>query len=759
MPSIAPYINMIIALLGLSYPILLQVIARLDERYESENITALFKTEWEWKAFRYTLVASLISVGIWSLELEPKIKIVGLNHIIRNSASILIMFNTTLLVVSFFFFVKKVIKYYTPYSLVPYLISSHQKTDIAFKYFSPISDLLLLSIKRQQTNISRTLSDFFFTMFKEIRDKPTDEPIKYPDQYYDTVYRAIEELAILKDKRNYLLEHRTSGGIWLLGETQGTEISDTTYNWLWRNLLLAIRYEQDDLIINHWETCHNYYQRSLPFINEELVLSNNSFQVGNKESVHKRDLERQKFIEFHYALGGLLVYKQRYSCLKRLFAYTQSQPPKYELLPESMDEIFSFYFDIRDPHERKYSWISNQYPFPELSGLNADYAIKKWIASYMAFLFLRQYTIVPYMIYMKPLDSPTIPNTQGKIKEWIDGLDYFKELVNEHLQNEEFLKALNFDFITDEWCLENQKVTPVSFIETFRVDLETAYNTNARDLELSDQKIAQFYKTSKEKIEPTIASLQSINNTEIIQESQADKWYVNGRKTLQSKDIFSLTPEADHINFDSFLAETIVKDLDQGFATSFLQKTSRSYLLKPEDLFKAVDKLGADSSYVIVNFGINLDHLINQVHIPDLSKDRYKNISIHSFRSSRLVRESLFVLKKSDLPITSTKPIEEEIISKYSLQKISDIINLYASVVDLNNTNDEIFTESKQNKSDQELRESVLLGIFLYAEFKWRRSLTIIQLMQYSEFSQNGIINKLEEVKAYKNSNRGPRAN
>ena len=94
MSSIDPYINMIIALLGIAYPILIQVIARLDVKYESQNITDLFKTEWEWKAFRYTLVASLISVFIWSLKLEPLIQIKQLNFLIENSSILLVSFNT-----------------------------------------------------------------------------------------------------------------------------------------------------------------------------------------------------------------------------------------------------------------------------------------------------------------------------------------------------------------------------------------------------------------------------------------------------------------------------------------------------------------------------------------------------------------------------------------------------------------------------------------------------------------------------------------
>jgi len=738
---------MIIALLGVAYPILLQVIARLDERYESENIAALFKTEWEWSAFRYTLVASLASVLIWSLQLRPLIEIEGLNFLIKNSATLLVSFNTVLLVVSFFFFVSKVLKYYTLYGLIPYLIERHEKSKSEVKYFPALSDLLLLSIKKQQRNPSRTLSDFFYTAFRKVRDKFTHEPVVYPDIYYETVYKAIEELAILKEKRNYLLEHRTAGGIWLLGELQGKEISENTYRWLWSNLLIAIRYQQDDLIVNHWETCHQYYSYSLTYIHSEYDTSTGSVQVSNQEAVDKRNVERQKFIEFHYALGGLLTYKARYACIKRLFSHTQSQPPKYELLPESMNEIFNFYFDLSDPYETKYPWISNQYPFPELGGLNADSVVKKWIMSYMAILFLRQYTIVPYLITMQPLDFPPIPKTQAEIKQLIEGMDFFKKQVSDHLRNTELLKILNFDFITPEWCDENHKPYPLAFFDTYKAKLESAYHTNSMTIPISEEKIVKFEKSTKAIIESTISKFQPINNNIPIQDDNCDKWYSYGQRMLQSKDAFSDNPEVHHTNFDSFLASLVSGSMSKVLAGTFIYKTTKSFLLNPKDFFRAIDKLAIDDSYVIVNFGISLDYFINNLKVLDLSANEYKNINIYSFNGSHLVRDSLFILKKADLPNISTRPVEEGIEIKYSLKKISDSINLYASVIDLNNTSAEVYSESKEGKTDDEVRKSVLLCLIISSEFKWKKNIEVIQLRQYSELFQKGIAHKLEDIK------------
>jgi hypothetical protein len=624
---------------------------------------------------------------------------------------------------------------------------SMKKSDPDLKYFSALSDLLLQTIRTQQTSYSRHLSDFFYMAFKQVRDKYTDEPVVYPELYYETVYRAIEELAILKEKRNYLLEHRTSGGIWLLGETPGKKISETTYSWLWRNLLLAVEYAQDDLIVNHWKTCHQYYTYNMPYILPMYDYTSNNFKVSNQDSVDKRNGERQRFIEFHYALGGLLTYKERYACIKRLFSYTQSQPPSYDLLPESMYEIFNFYFDVRDPYEREYSWISHQYPFPELSGLNADSVIKKWIMSYMAILFLRQWTIYPHLVTMRPLDFPQTPQTQGKIKQWIDGLDFFKKLVSEHLQNKELLKTLNLEFITPEWCEENGELYPITFIEDFKSTLEAAYHSNALNLPLSDAKISEFESATKTIIESTFERFRPINNTTAIQDDKSDKWYVNGQRMLQSKDAFSENPESHHLEFDSFLASIVSKSMNEGLSEIFFRKVSKSYLLKSEELFKAIDKLEIDETYVIVNFGIQLNHFINELKVMGLSSIKYKNTDIFSFNGSHIVRGSLFILKKTDLPNISTKPISEDIIGKYSLKKISDTINLYSSVIDLNKTTPEVYNENKQNKNDDELRKSVLLNIIISNEFKWKQKIEMIELREYSEFFQKGIANKLDDIK------------
>lgn len=748
MIEIQLYVTITISLLGVAYPILLQVIARLDEKYSSERIVSLYNTEFEAKLFKAALISSLILIVIWTLKLEPIIYIDKAQSLINNSAGILVIASTIILVIAFFLFVRKIIIYYTPTKFINHLQTFHKKSKDDFKYFEALCDMLLLSIRKQERNIAITLSDFFYGAFRSIREKSPNEPVVYPDLYYDIVFKSLEELVVLKEKRNYYLEKTIGGSIWLLGELQGNQVSEKTYSYIWRNILLSIQFQHDDTIVNHWITAHQFYSFSLPYIHESYnYLSETSF-VSNKEAVDQRIKDRERFIEFHFALGGLLIYSKRYACLERLFAHTNSQPPKYELLPETMQQIFTFYFKIRDPYDRRYTWISHQYPFPNLSGLNADSVIIKYISSYMALLLLRQYKLWPYYTGIQPIDYPNIPETQGKIKEWIDGSDFLKKMVSQHLSNKDLLAKIELDFLTEEWCIENNKIYPEDFIDNFKNMLQEAYQNNALNLPLFQPKIDQFANSTRKIIESTFENFKRISNTGTIQ-GNIDKYYIHGKRTLQSKDAFSENPEVSFMDFDSYLASFTAKNIEDGISSTFLFKKTKTYLLKPEFIFKGIDRLGLDDSYVLIGFGINIDYYIKHHRVPGLLFGMYNDVNLYIYNGSETVNSCIFVIKKSELPKFSAIPIPIDVRQKYDLHKLGDELELFYSVMDLN-AHPEILEELRSERSEEELRKSVLLNIIMTIEILWKKNVEVIQFMEYSEYIQRGILNNISEVEALK---------
>ncbi|MDR3235126.1 MAG: hypothetical protein LBT48_00150 [Prevotellaceae bacterium] len=682
MNAIDPYITVTISLLGVAYPILLQAVARLDDKYSSAHIVDLFRREKEYKCFKRCLIASLVFVVIWSFRYESIIQFDNcrlLNYLINHSATIL-MGITILLVVSFFYFVRKIVIYYTTKNFISYLKKKiKKKCKKNDCYLEALSDILLQSIQKR-------------------------------------------------------LPNKDLWKIWVENKLQGV-ISEQTYRDIWDILCVAVQYEQDDLIIEYWEIAYQHY-------------TNNFCPNGIKKDTP----EQKKFIEFHYILGGLLICKQRYSCIRRIFAYTTSEPLGSVLLPTVMQDIFTFYFDVRE----QYPHTSGQYPFPQESGLQADAVVKNWICSYMAILFLRQYTIPSLLITIKPLEDPIPPKTQGEIRTWIDGLDGFKKLVNEHLDNAELMKILKWQIISREWCTQNDKPYPLDFIEEFKAKLESTYQNNALTMPLFMTKVEKFNNSSKNIIEKAMNSIMQISNTDNI--DNADKW-TSGKNILScliSKDTFSECPESENPHFDTFLANSVVDKLRKDISDSFLDarktrnKGKIEYLLVPEIIFKAIDKLNVDKQYVIVSFGMDVDK------VPELKKENYNDIIIYAFERTSSVNNILFVLKKIDLPKITTLPPDNQ-KRKYSLEKISEDFELYASVIDLNEAKGTILEDArKQGKTDDEIKKSALLNIFIDMEIKWKNGIEIIQIQQHTGKSKPDVLDDVKPINN-KSSKRAPK--
>jgi hypothetical protein len=740
-------VSFIVAILGIAYPILFQVVSRLDEKYSSNLIIDLFNKEKPRKLFLIFLISSLASILIWTLKIPPLFQINGLNFLINNSALIFLSLNTITLIVFFFLFVEKILVYYTPTKFLKYLIKKHIKTkDVDNQvFFKAISDILIFSIKQQNQTIAKTISDFMYSAFQKVREENEGKAVEYPISYYEVIYKAIEELGFLENKKLKFLEYRTAGAIWLLGEVKNNKVSKTTYTWIWRNLLLAISYKKDDMVMDYWKNAHQFYSYQLQQIMPKY--SYNPFKTLNEEEIKTREEERRKFLEFHYVLGGLLLYEKRYDVIGRVFKYTTSIPPVYELLPLAMGEVFQTFIQFRDPYETNYSWISHSYEFPNLDGLNSDGVIKYWITKYTALLYIRQYSIQPYLITMKPLELPKAPDEQGEKKKLIENLDFFEKLVKEVMQETELMEKAKLGFINKDWIEENQLPDPIELIHQYKSQLKKAFEKIEVQQDVSLTKLEQVKESSTPIISAAIKEYNCIRNDSII-EGSFNNWFIHGGRTVMEKNAFSDNNDVHHLNFDSFLASHIAKKFKYGISETFFYAKSDKYLLNISDVFKGIDKLKINSSdYVIVNFGNNLSYIKDQYTIDDLSDYKYKDIEIINFQESNhlIAGESLFILRKTDLPNIIYKDLDAEQIDKYSLELIDHEIKLYLSVVNLNK-NEELRNELKPSYEDKDLNKSVLLNLSILTEIRWKKGVTNIMIQVNTPYRERGIPNSLKDV-------------
>jgi hypothetical protein len=129
MDEITVYVRIIIAVLGIAYPIILQAISQLDTKYNSLVIVELFDGEFRKSWFEFQLVTCICLLFIWSFKLPLIKQLQNKSELLDNSAAILLVISTILLVISFILLTNRIYTYLVPTKLVRYLIQRHEAED------------------------------------------------------------------------------------------------------------------------------------------------------------------------------------------------------------------------------------------------------------------------------------------------------------------------------------------------------------------------------------------------------------------------------------------------------------------------------------------------------------------------------------------------------------------------------------------------------------------------------------------------------
>ena len=122
-------------------------------------------------------------------------------------------------------------------------------------------------------------------------------------------------------------------------------------------------------------------------------------------------------------------------------------------------------------------------------------------------------------------------------------------------------------------------------------------------------------------------------------------------------------------------------------------------------------------------------------------------IEINSYMND-LVSQSLFVLKKKDLPNMIFKEVDAQFEGKYHLSKIDDIFNIYTRIINLNEAGNELIKEEVEKYNNQvDLSQKVLACVDINVEIQCKQNIKCIQLKAFSQFDDRGKANTLNDIK------------
>lgn len=532
------------------------------------------------------------------------------------------------------------------------------------------------------------------------------------------------------------IEHRAVSGLWLLGEDfEDITISDETYSWLWRNIYTIC--DNPRLVKMFWANSSQYFDYRLQSVFPEYDYGQRQVVITNQGQVEKRETERNRFLEFHYALGGLLLYRKQYKTLTYLFEYSQSQPPKYVLLPETTTEIFHWFENFKNEFKHR-NPIDFRYYFPELDNLGNKRQVNYWICSYITILFLRQYSLHQYYIYQNFTAQPNLPDDVLELNSWLDSVSFFERTLNNVLSNKELIADLEFENL-----VESNRVNFIAFIDDLKNGIKNKIGEQKLNAKLSDEKIENFYSQSNEIISNAFALYEQIFIEKSEEHSKSDlKLSVNGERTLMSKSAFT-DKDIPHLNYDTVFAGSIVTNkVKRYIPNAFLIARTKRYLLNKENLLLALSKIISNNNDIVI-IGVQIGYQTKEI----LDSSEFKKSLIYIPSTEYHSQDTLFVLRKNDLPAIEYRDLEKDEKAEFQLKCLNEDLKLYASVIDINTEENETLKDKWNLNNELENEDlKVQLTIAFLSIVYWKKEREIIQINVASEFREQGIQNDINDV-------------
>ena len=769
-------VPLIIILLGTAYPIILNNISNIGEKYHSKYIIALFKQErfYNQSSFQWILYLSLFLLIPLIFKFEP---LFGWdNWFINNSANILVSLVTALLLFIFFKWIKKISIYNSNIdSLLDYIIKRYENSNGKTKEyaFMSINDIAIYAVNTKDIDLQTKLLKFYFNyvikyrkeynntdkelnyeiltkskilnfyglikskilnFYSKHREKynNTDKELNYDKEFYGLISRIIDECVENNYKDLPLRYSAINGELLIPNDFQNIKISEDTYNSLWYNVILMRN--KSDFISKFWAHSNQYFWTEL----KEIALN---FDRSNEKEFREREEERKRFLEFHYAVGGLLLYSKNYEALKYIFSYSETTPPKYELLPYDMRDIFEQIEYFRNEYKQipKFFIGYDRYQFPNLDSVGTREQVVFWICRYLCVLFIRQYKLLKTLYYSNTTNQPYLYDLSlMELYNWKESITYFKFCLNKVLEDREALEQLE---------LWNTYELKYSEIDKFIIELEQSIDEHISDkkerAELSQEKIVTFYERSKEILEESMEQYLPIENSEIFEnDSNALTCTFLGQRILSNKSCF-VDGEIPCIDYDTSLANLISSySIPRDISNSFLIAKTNRYLLNNNNLLEGMDRIIQDKEdIVIIVFSGGYETT------QEIGNSKYKENII--YLPAIDFRNTIFILEKSNLPKIEKSDISEEVKQELQVKKISNKWNIYGTVIDINLPENEAIKEKwidDINYYQKENELQVLLGLLFVGHIKFKSDRKIIQININNEFEELGTENKLSDL-------------
>lgn len=675
-------VEILAALIGLSYPFIFQIIGRIDDKYHSVNMVNMFKHEPIFRVYNYLLSVSVLLAIIIPFTKNPYDADACFQWISIQSITLIILISA---LVDLGLLLNLMWTYHIPTRLHNHLdnrIQTHAKRN------RRKIQKLKYDIRKLKININRAPRRWYYVSDSEIEDWRKNlnnkevilARLENLDSYKDITYDCISDLLLfsvggtdldlyvksgatfiwcreqcgIKELKNnqieYFKEEKIASPIFntinqlvqecinksslnpsltnpssflysLFPQFRVTVIHENVYRCIWYNITKFERYGKYEWIESFWGWIVQY---------SNLWLSRPNDPVATKTLFHLQ--------EFSDCFSAFLLSKGHYQLVLKMRRYSNSVPYINELVPSKLSSCCEHLSALEQPFI-----IEQRYPFDSSYDVKVEEMVKAWVKLYYLlsfFLFPKLENDLQNRIFQG--------NEKLKLKAYLsrvsDLLNFLESLgkdSNASMSNSYIIPTIiveelkkNYS-ISDDACLRVRET-----LRTTLISLEDKLIILRQEEIIPNDNIMQFKETVIKGVK-TFITESKVPCT--FEEGATVSGSLHMPQITISADYFSDNREIGYVNFPESVQGLYIRKIVQRYCYEFLLNNAvRSYVIDFSEIKQAIRNLKIDDTFSVLCLGIDKSNLENT-----------NTSSVYSVPCSRGI---IIVMKSHDVPRIKCNP-------------------------------------------------------------------------------------------------------
>lgn len=533
---------------------------------------------------------------------------------------------------------------------------------------------VLIEDAKTYRRASQMLAERLFTYVHSLTDieETKQRGLSFSETYIDLMLQI--RSMICKQEDNFFAHDCWLINVWY-NPIHFMPLSENTLQFIWKFMLNVIDANKEDWFMSYWTYAEQYYRSCV-----EANMESRNAPLFQKQSALLKLM--------HLGFGAYLLFKKKYSLLKKILNFTQTMPASYCLLDNTFSKILEDMGQIYEQLNYPLALTQKYMMSGLMNDVNSDSYVAGKFNAYFALLMVRLTGVDYNVSYCDPLQLPTIaldsdiPTLKKQIM-YVDVLQHF-------LSKDETVQALNTLGYTNP-----QKSKAMTALNSYRGVLVSTINNMEEHPEKDPLKIEYIKDNLIHEIQTQKMYLPIKDDSTLTDDITTDEYYSEQACEVSKEDIAKNMNRLS-VNLEEVVISCVLIQERQLYNSFFLMnKPVITYTVRFRDLMQAWRKLGVDDKFVILSMGVYLGtyedlHGKDELFEYNGREGAFNGAKIISLQSSML---SFVIIPKDSLPYIEYSKIDND--KAKDLKCIDEDSALYSNVESLTPDNNVLVVKRK----------------------------------------------------------------